>query len=196
MLAVVAAVGLIVAFLLPALESARATSRRVQCLNSLRQLSLAAFNYQEREGVFPPGYLTNLTDDGSELGPSWGWSARMLPELEQSAVYSTIDFRLPISAPENSTACSSWMSTLQCPSSESGRNVPVVLRDRNGKVLMESVSASNYVGSAGTSAPGEQPDPDDGVFLRNRWIGPDHLKDGMSHTLMFGERSRSLSDAT
>ncbi len=196
LLSVVAIVGVLVALMLPAIQTARESSRRVHCLNNLRQLTLGAFNYQEQHQIFPPGYLTRFDADGGEIGPGWSWSAQMLGDLEQSPLFRMSDFRSPVSAPSNSTVCLTSIHVMLCPASQPGPDVPIVVRDQAGKVLVEGLGPSQYVGSAGTSVARDQPEPDDGVFLRNRWIGPDHVLDGLSHTLMIGERSRALSDAT
>lgn len=196
LLAVIAIVGVAVALVLPAVQTARDSSKRVQCMNSMRQLGLAVFNYQEEYGMFPPGYLTQVGADGLATDGGWGWAAQMLPQVEQSGLFRVIDFGLPPSAGANTTASFSRMSTMLCPSSQPGPDVPVVVRDRAGKVLIEGLGPGNYVGSAGTAGSGGGADPEDGVFLKNRWFTPGHVTDGLSHTFLIGERSRSLSDAT
>jgi hypothetical protein len=196
LLAVVAIVGVVLSLLLPAMQSANHAARRVQCLNNLRQLSLGAFNYQQQYEMFPPGYITHLAPDGSEVGPGWGWAPQMLPDLEQSMVHMSIDFGAPILAPANGTAVACRMSTMLCPGSRPGTDVPIAVRDGAGKVLSEALPPASYVGCSGTPGEGDGPDPDDGMFVRNKWILPDHVLDGLSHTLMFGERSRALADTT
>src|SRR5262252_3050074 len=90
LLVVIAIIGLLVALLLPAVQAAREAARRMQCANNLKQIALAAHNYHDSNGVFPPGHL------GIQYpGESWsGWSAhaRLLPFLDQSPLFNALNF--------------------------------------------------------------------------------------------------------
>ena len=57
LLVVIAIIGVLVALLLPAVQAARESARRTSCANNLRQLGLAALNFENANGKFPPGYL-------------------------------------------------------------------------------------------------------------------------------------------
>ena len=65
-----------------------------------------------------------------------------------------------------------------------------------GTILTTDVSAGQYVASAGQLEPGEFPDSNNGVFYRNSRNGLRDITDGSSTTLMVGERSRNVADAT
>ncbi len=84
LLVVIAIIGILVALLLPAVQAARAAARRVQCLNNVKQIALAALNYESAFGLFPYG----STDDASRMG----WQVRILPFLEQQPLYDMMDF--------------------------------------------------------------------------------------------------------
>src|SRR4051812_7237118 len=88
LLVVIAIIAVLIALLLPAVQAAREAARRAQCVNNPKQIGLAVHNYVSVHDVFPIGAFqgrrTNLT-----LTNKGDWSAigRMLPYLEQSALY-------------------------------------------------------------------------------------------------------------
>ena len=79
--------------------------RRAQCVNNLKQIGLALYNYENSVGAFPPGYIDyqnnpNNTPD-LDMGPGWGWAAMLLPFLEQQPLYNSINFSLGITVVSN-----------------------------------------------------------------------------------------------
>ncbi len=83
LLVVIAIIGVLVALLLPAVQSAREAARRTHCANNLRQVGLALQNYHAAFGKFPVGGSSE-----SQLA----WTAYTLPYFEQLSVHDLIDF--------------------------------------------------------------------------------------------------------
>mgnify|MGYP006274982163 CR=1 FL=1 len=82
LLVVMGIISLLLALLLPAVQAAREAARRVQCQSALRQHGLALTNYSDLLGVYPPGW--------NSVG--LGWSAALLPYVEQQTLFEQIRF--------------------------------------------------------------------------------------------------------
>ena len=197
LLVVIAIIGILIALLLPAVQAAREAARRAQCLNNLKQIGLAMHNYHAALNCFPPGYATVVVGtppSDTELGPGWGWGALVLATLEQRALFHAINFDLPIIAPGSRTARASLLSVFLCPSNTPDAG-PVTVSGPGGATLA-SLAPGQYVASAGQFEVGDSPADNNGVFYRNSVIGVRDVTDGTNGTLMVGERSRNVADAT
>jgi prepilin-type N-terminal cleavage/methylation domain-containing protein/prepilin-type processing-associated H-X9-DG protein len=198
LLVVIAIIGVLIAMLLPAVQAAREAARRMQCSNNLKQFGLAMHSYHSTHDTFPPGYITgteNQNPNSPETGPGWGWGSLLLNNLEQSAAYSAANFSLPITVPASMTVRTVSLSVFLCPSSTGGSG-PVLLKDSGGNTLISDLSPGQYVASAGQLEVEEFPASNNGVFYRNSRNGVRDIADGSSATLMAGERSRNVADAT
>ncbi|MAV34344.1 MAG: hypothetical protein CMJ59_02705 [Planctomycetaceae bacterium] len=112
-LMVVLVVGAIaVALLLPAVSTAREAARRAQCMNQLKQISLAFHNYHDTYGTLPPAYIEDA--DGR---PMHSWRVLILPFLEQQAIYDDYRFDEPWDSPHNSQVTAQPVPIYSCPSS-------------------------------------------------------------------------------
>src|SRR4051795_12533678 len=82
LLVVIAIISVLMALLLPAVQSAREAARRIQCTNNLKQLGLGLHNYESIVGVLPPRMV--MTGSGSTITWTNGWSVhgRVLPLME------------------------------------------------------------------------------------------------------------------
>jgi len=90
---VIGVIGLLIALLLPAVQQVREAARRTSCRNQLRQLALGLHSYHDAVGMLPPGAYVRGPTFPTESG--WGWGAMTLPYVEQSVLYSQLDFGMP-----------------------------------------------------------------------------------------------------
>ena len=198
LLVVIAIIGVLIALLLPAVQSARESARRAQCLNNLKQIGLALHNYHGTHDTFPPGYVSSTQGNqptGQEIGTGWGWAAMLLNNLEQGPLYNAVNFSQLTSDLGSQTAREARLSVFLCPSN-SGPSGPITIKNSMGNVLVNDLSPGQYVGVAGQWEPEEFPATNNGVFYRNSKIGLRDITDGSSSTLIAGERSRNVADAT
>jgi prepilin-type N-terminal cleavage/methylation domain-containing protein/prepilin-type processing-associated H-X9-DG protein len=195
LLVVIAIMGVLMGLLLPAVQAAREQSRRLSCTNNLKQIGLALAIYTQQHDGLPPGYVSAWDPLlKRELGPGWGWSSMILPELELQAAFNKIQFHLPISDPSHATIRTTGFGVFFCPSDP----MLPTWTAANGAVWFYSgqvysaqypiceVAGSNYVGVFGIGEPGVD---GDGVFYRGSFVRPRDITDGMSNTLCVGERS-------
>ena len=177
LLVVVGIIGVLIALLLPAVQSAREVARRVQCTNNLHQLGVALENYASAHRVYPPGVVDFQGPiSGVPAGYRFGWAAQILPFMELKNVYNRLNFTLGVYADGNVTATEMRISTFLCPSS--------------------SISAgTNYAGCHNDVE--KMIDVDDhGVFFLNSRIARRDLVDGPASTIFLGETRYSMTYGT
>ncbi len=111
LLVVFAIIGTLFVVLLPARRSARGPAHIAQCRNNLKQIGLALHNYHDVYGCFPPPYTVDAS--GRKLH---SWRTLILPFLEHSPLYGTIDLSKPWDDPVNEPARRTVVSVYHCPS--------------------------------------------------------------------------------
>lgn len=94
LLVVIAIIGILVALLLPAVQAAREAARRSQCMNNLKQMTLASLNYHDTFKQLPRLYTWILPQPPNEGEPDHGIHIFLLPFLEYQSVYDTYDFKV------------------------------------------------------------------------------------------------------
>ena len=99
LLVVIAIIGVLVSLLLPAVQAARESARRLQCCNNLKQLSLGAMQHVEQHGYFPTGgwgwHWTGDADRGFSKHQPGGWVYNVLPYVEQDRLHELPADSLP-----------------------------------------------------------------------------------------------------
>lgn len=127
LLVVIAIMGVLISLLLPAVQAARESARRVQCVNHLKQLSLAALNYESTYGHLPPSALldslekiNSLTETlypvvDQRVGKQFSWAVLLLPFFEQQNLYDEFDLSRMVFEQELEPQART-ISALLCPS--------------------------------------------------------------------------------
>src|SRR5262245_708830 len=93
LLVVIAIIAVLIGLLLPAVQKVREAANRMSCSNNLKQVALAAHNYQSTYNKLPPGYLGPIPNEKSDGSPDIQWIglfAFLLPYIEQDNVYKQI----------------------------------------------------------------------------------------------------------
>jgi prepilin-type N-terminal cleavage/methylation domain-containing protein/prepilin-type processing-associated H-X9-DG protein len=187
LLVVIAIIAVLIALLLPAVQGAREASRRIQCSNNLRQISLALHNYLTVYDVFPPGRVRLRVD---YEGRCFSTFTQILPQLEQVATFNSINFSLnsddendiDLGGGQNATVRYNVVASLLCPS------------DFDQKVWVPR-APTNYLVNTGTTYPISpfcvSKLPITGIFFDNSSIRIADITDGTSQTVAVSETIKS-----
>ena len=210
LLVVIAIIGVLMSLLVPAVQKVRETASRLRCANNLRQIGLALHNFHDSQGSFPPGYIDGNTNPDStpdnDVGPGWGWASFLLPYLEQDTVYNQIDFNQGVGLGSNAAVCQIALPVFQCPSDPYQQNFTVwptnVVVAHSDYVGCNGWREGYYAAGGGNGSAGDDglPGPPGlggaGLFLRNTRMRVASVTDGLSNTIVVGERSANHAPAT
>lgn len=208
LLVVIGIIGLLAALLLPAVQAAREAGRRIQCQDHVRQTGLALQNHHSVQGRLPPGWVTHTANGG----PGWGWAAIILPGIDQQALQDASDAGFgpggpggpgsggkPIGDPANRRFRETPIPLLLCPS-DPYEDLFTLHRGGPGGgpggPPMFDLARANYLGVFGTRTLEANPRTGDGTFFQNSSVRFADIRDGLSNTLMVGERCTRLDCAT
>ncbi|MFO0867802.1 MAG: DUF1559 domain-containing protein [Pirellulales bacterium] len=122
LLVVIAIIGLLVALLLPAVQAARESARRTECVNNMRQLGLGLQMFHDVYQVFPASGWTT-TGPGNPAGKYVGWRPLVLPFLEQQNVKELYDFQVNWWEGTNPTVAAIPLRVFRCPTAVRGPDV-------------------------------------------------------------------------
>jgi prepilin-type N-terminal cleavage/methylation domain-containing protein/prepilin-type processing-associated H-X9-DG protein len=178
LLVVIAIIGLLVALLLPAVQSAREAARRTSCLNKLHQLSLAALNYESAKKHFPAG---------RRLPRVWSQHTHLLPYLEETNSFNIVDFEQAI---DDNDARLFRIDALLCPSDSSDglENTPNEDEQSGWGRCSYRGNGGNDVGLLnGIGAAKTHKEQNNGIFVSNKVVKVSEIIDGTSHTALFAE---------
>jgi prepilin-type N-terminal cleavage/methylation domain-containing protein len=206
LLVVIAIIGVLVGLLLPAVQAAREAARRIHCQNGLRQLVLAANNYESAYKRLP-GY-------GGELAPGLvvlryappavanqhgvPWMVQILPYMEQNKLYSTvteITDQIPASVPltaQQHLVPQTAVPQFNCTSRRSAQPYPLIAHflDKFGP----TAARTDYAICGGSAEQEFEHSAtikhlEDGVWMTGYRASVESVTDGLSNTLFIGEKA-------
>ncbi len=194
LIVVVAIIAVLIALLLPAVHSAREGARRTQCVNNLLQLGVALATYEATYQVLPPGTVDKTGPIVEDINSyQFGWIPRILPYLEQKAVYRALDFKTGVYQAANLTAGAVSMNVLTCPSDPkrwNGRGwsrIPGGMSTGFNPLAIPDPTTTAFAACHNdTEAPIDVTNT--GVFYLNSRVRLDDIEDGLSHTIFLGEK--------
>ncbi len=201
LLVVIAIIGILIALLLPAVQSAREAARRMQCSSNLKQIGVALHAYHAALGCFPPGGITEGPCCSTRSGISW--SISILPYLEQQMVYDKYNPDLPNEHPAHAFVRESKIPPYICPTEQ---ETEILARPESGPGSHLNYRRGSYRCMGGkTDGTGwwdnNQNECDKAGGFPIEWRGVlhtvgtngltcdsvDDITDGTSHTLAVGE---------
>lgn len=192
LLVVIAIIGVLVSLLLPAIQSAREAARKTSCRNNLRQVAIGMHNYESAFCKLPPGYEFLPGPQGNERGYSWG--AWLLPFMELATLHDRLDFNRPVFDNVNAAVRVEHIDILLCPSDDVS---PKGFVEMGNEIYAMACYTANF------GMPDLDEDQDQtrgdinplgpfsgpwGPFYRNSQTRLSRITDGLSQTLMVGER--------
>lgn len=205
LLVVIAIIAVLIGLLLPAVQKVREAAARAKCTNNMKQLSLGLHAYHDAMGQLPAGYGFNKQSNGASWRKAWSWSARILPYIEQQALYAVLgvgqrEFDAALPGNNSSTwpaaevaAMRTPLSVFRCPSDISPNPINTSTDFcHSGGPDSTKPASSNYIGVyayqySNWYAPSD-PAEVHGAFTIQNGTPLLGIIDGTSNTFMLGER--------
>ncbi len=188
LLVVIAIIGMLIALLLPAVNAARASARRMSCSNNIRQMGIALQNFESANRHYPSSWR-QPRKTASDSVDGWSAQAQLLPFVEEVQLHEKIDFELSYNVVtvggENGAGVplrSMRVSVLLCPS-ETGDRVRL---DQAGNPDNYPLNYAINLGVWFVHNP-KSCDGGEGAFRPKCPLKHRDFKDGMSATMAFAE---------
>ncbi len=153
LLVVIATISLLIGLMLPSVQQARESARRVECCNHLKQIALAAHNHHEIKGHFPPGMWYPIAMSGRYAKGTTLW-VELFPYMEQANLQKTWDYDDNSNnvAGGANAAQAQVIKLLLCPSDPLPDPVTYLERTGSEAWAMGYYGVSSYGGNAGTQS--------------------------------------------
>jgi len=213
LLVVIAIIGVLAGLLLPAIQSARESARRMQCQSHMRQIGIALHNYHDIYKSFPFSSV-GIDSQGGNCGSGfYSWLGLLLPQIEQSNLHNQVDFRVALSQRCSYPSSSDYLDYKIPANHVNARSVATLVpaylcpSEPNARIRetdMGRTAPASYVGNVGwpkfSSFPGAGPivDQQNGMIglvnpsLDDPWHRPQtrmqDITDGLSNTMAISER--------
>ena len=202
LLVVIAIIAILIALLVPAVQKVREAAARTQCSNNLKQIALALHNYHAANKVLPfgkgPAYA------GAVVYARWSVHSKILPYIEQDALYRMLDFNFPPNTAGMAGPVVNFMPAYTNPGGQNSmcsQPVPTFICPSDPAPIMGWEGQNNYVGSQGTAYMCDESeaaistvDSADsqrlGVLYYQSKVRLTDISDGTSNTAMFSEHLR------
>jgi len=185
LLVVIAIIGVLIALLLPAVQQARESARRTQCINNLKQVGLAVHNFHDTYGELPPSRIQY---------EYLGWSALLLPFMEQTNLFDQLDLKQKYKD-QTTAAQQASVSGYVCPSRHQEGDLTTVVQTINADngAVWDYATVS---GPTGDNSIIRHVGKEKGMLIvadgnRNKYKSQTNfasVTDGMTNTIMIGER--------
>ena len=179
LLVVIAIIGILIAMLLPAVQTAREAARRMSCCNNMRQIGIGLLGYHNVHGTFPPGCIEERSFKNRN-GRQLAWSALVLPFVELDSVYQMLDLSQAFDSQANALGASQVLHIYICPSNP-----------RTEKVI-DGFAVTDYGGIYGEELV-SRGTTNNGVMIRDVPHSIREITDGTANTLMIAEDNESTN---
>jgi prepilin-type N-terminal cleavage/methylation domain-containing protein/prepilin-type processing-associated H-X9-DG protein len=209
LLVVIAVVGLLIALLVPAVQRVRAAAANAECSNNLKQIGLGLQNYHDTYGYYPR-YTTDYwpTFPDPPYGWPYSWMYYILPSVGQEALYNQGSFtqtnliafwsdeRWQVAAANWQKTCTTIVPNFLCPAEP--RSYVGGIFNPDGPPGVDETDTfcamTSYLGVLGREWAG-YPDDGTGIFGREVGVKSAQITDGLSNTVMVGERPPSRDNS-